>query len=148
MARGWLLGSSPTARKRVAAIGKASDMAQQYPTVNPARLRHEISLATVSTTQDSFGAPITTWSAYLTTYAEIYQLSGQELYQGEEWSSNAQFRITIRYPNLNIVNVGDRIVFIDPGTNVTHTYVVQIVNDVYKRNIVLQLDCLEIDGSS
>ena len=90
---------------------------------------------------DSFGQPLTTWTAYRTTRASIRLLSGQELYQGEEFTSAAQLRIRMRWTDNN-TKPGHRILF---GGR---TYVVQICDNVMQRNRVLQLTCLEIDGTS
>jgi SPP1 family predicted phage head-tail adaptor len=112
--------------------------------INPAQLRNEIQLARASATVDGFGQPVNTWPVYYTTWASIRQLSGQELYQSDEFTSAAQVRIVMRWPGGAGITVqtGDRIFF------QTHTYVVQIANDVEMRNIVLELTCLEIDGTS
>lgn len=116
----------------------------RYPwMIDPGRLRNEIQIASKSAAQDGFGQPLNTWAPYLTTFAEIRQLSGQELFQGDQFTSASQIRITIRSPWPSpTVNVGDRILF---GT---HTYVIQIINDIEMRNLLLELTCLEIDGSS
>jgi head-tail adaptor len=73
--------------------------------------------------------------------ASIRNLSGQELFQGDEFTSAAQVRIRMRWTGDN-TQVGHRVAF---GP---HTYVVQICDNVLLRNRVLQLTCLEIDGSS
>lgn len=117
----------------------------RYPwMIDPSRLRNQIAIASNKTSgQDGFGQPVNTWTTYLTTWAEIKQLSGQELYQGNEFTSAAQVRITIRSPwPQATINVGDRIFY------QTHCYVIQIINDIEMRNLVMELACLEIDGSS
>lgn len=118
--------------------------ARQWPLINPAELRNEIQLARASATPDAAGQPVNTWPVYYVTWASIRQLSGQELYQSDEFTSAAQVRIVMRWPGgaAVTVNVGDRIFF---GS---HTYVVQIADDVEMRNIVLNLTCIEIDGTS
>lgn len=104
-------------------------------------LRHQVQFCHLDATQDSFGQPVNTWTAYRTTMASIRQLSGQELFQGNEFSSAAQVRIRTRWTDDNTVP-GDRVLW--QG----HTYLVQICDNVLGRNRVLQLTCLEIDGSS
>ncbi len=111
--------------------------------ISPGDLRHSIQLAARSTAQDGFGQPLTTWTPYLTVRASIRQLSGQELFQGDQFSSAAQYRIVLRWPGSAItINVGDRVLF---GS---HVYVIQIVDNVLLRNRVINLTCLEIDGTN
>jgi SPP1 family predicted phage head-tail adaptor len=110
--------------------------------IDPGHLRCEVSFASRSTTLDSFGQPVNTWPPYYRAWAEIRQLSGAELYQGEQFTSAAQVRITIPFDPDVTINVGDRIFF-----NM-HVYVVQIINNIEMRDFLLQLTCLEIDGSS
>lgn len=112
------------------------------PSIRSGELCHQVKLAGKSVTQDSFGQPLNTWTPYLTTRASIAQLSGQELFQGDEFTSASQIRIAIRWPGAGVVNVGDRIFF------QTHVYVIQIVENVFMKNRVIKLTCLEIDGSS
>ena len=112
--------------------------------VNPADLRYEIQLASKSATVDGFGQPLNTWPLYYTTYASIRLLSGQELYQAAEFTSASQYRIRFRWPGdlVGVISSGDRVFF---GNRV---FVIQIVDNVQMRNIVVELTCLEIDGTS
>ncbi len=111
--------------------------------IDAGQLRHQVRFESNKLSgQDSFGQPNTTWQTYLTTFAAIQQLSGQELFQGDEFTSASQIQFLIRWPGAGIVNVGDRIFF------QTHVYVIQIINNVLMRNRIMKLTCLEIDGSS
>jgi SPP1 family predicted phage head-tail adaptor len=112
------------------------------PSIRAGELCHRVSFSHASATQDSFGQPINTWTPYLTTRARIENLSGQQLFQAQEFTSQAIWRITIRWPGAGVVQTGDRAFF------EAHTFVVQIVNNMLERGRVLQLTCLEIDGSS
>jgi SPP1 family predicted phage head-tail adaptor len=111
--------------------------------ISPGELRQLVQLAHASSTADNFGQQLTSWPVYLSVHAKIENLSGQELFQGNEFSSADQVRITIRWPGLEyVVRTGDRVFF---GS---HIYVVQVIDNVLLRNRVLKLNCLEIDGSS
>lgn len=112
--------------------------------VNPAQLRNEVQLASASATVDGFGQPVNVWTPYLTTYASIRLLKGSEIYQSAEFTSAAQYAVGMRWPGGMGITVkpGDRLFF---GARV---FVVQLVDDVEMRNIVLNLTCLEIDGAS
>lgn len=107
--------------------------------INPGELRHQVQLCHSDPAQDNFGQNINTWTPYRTTFASIRGLSGQELYQGSEFTSAAQVRIRMRWTDDNTIP-GDRVLF---GS---HTYVVQICNNILLRNRVLELTCLEING--
>ena len=137
------MGSDPSSQRRPSR-GVNPYASQANPLAfNPGAARCSIQLASSSTLQDGFGQPVATWTPYYSCYAEIRQLSGQELYQGDEFSSAAHYRVRIRYPQDGaVVNVGDRVLF------EAHVYVIQIINNVLMRNTVLELTCLEIDGSS
>jgi len=113
-------------------------------TVNPADLRNEIQLASRSAAVDGFGQPLTAWNVYYTTYASIRLLSGREAYQGAEFTSASQYRIRFRWPGdlVGVIGTGDRVLF---GGRV---FVIQIVDNVEMRSIVVELTCLEIDGTS
>jgi|ERR1035437_1755423 SPP1 family predicted phage head-tail adaptor len=111
--------------------------------INPGELRHQITIGALSSTQDADGQPLNTWPVYFTTRAKIQQLSGQQVYQGAEFTSAKQARFTMHWPGAGVtINVGDRIFFKN------HIYEIQIADNVLERNRKLILTCLEIDGSS
>jgi SPP1 family predicted phage head-tail adaptor len=110
--------------------------------LQPGELRHQVGFARASATQDASGQKLNTWTPYLATRAKIENLSGQQLFQAAEFTSQASWRITLRFPGSGVIDVGDRATF------AAHTFVVQIVNNVLERNRVLQLTCVEIDGAS
>lgn len=110
---------------------------------NPACFRHLVGIARASSTQDASGQPVNTWTPYLTVKAEIKQLSGQELFQSDQFTAAAQVRISFRWPGAAvIISTGDRVFFS------SHVYVAQIVDNVELRNILVNLTCLEIDGAA
>jgi SPP1 family predicted phage head-tail adaptor len=104
-------------------------------------LRHQVQLAALDASQDGFGQPLNTWTPYRTTWASIRLLSGLELYQGSEFTSAAQVRIRMRWLDA-ATKPGDRVLY---GAR---TFIVQICENVLERNRVLQLTCLEMDGTS
>jgi SPP1 family predicted phage head-tail adaptor len=71
--------------------------------IDPGELRHQITIGSRSSAQDSSGQPLNTWPIYYTCRAKIEQLSGKQLFQGNEFSSAKQVRITIRWPSKGIV---------------------------------------------
>jgi SPP1 family predicted phage head-tail adaptor len=112
--------------------------------VRSGRFRHLIQLASnVSSGQDSAGQPINTWTPYLTINAEIAQIYGQEQYQTAEFTSAAQVRISFRWPGAGItISASDRVFF---GS---HVYVIQVPDDLLLMNRLVNLICLEIDGTA
>ncbi len=111
--------------------------------IDPGRLNSQIQIATQNVSQDGYGQPLTAWNVYLTTWAEIRLLAGREMYQTGEFSSDVQYKITLRYPSPGItVHVGDRIF---SGNDV---YVVEVINDISTREVLMELNCLQINGSS
>ena len=113
------------------------------PSLRAADLVHQISLQTPDATQDAAGQPLNTWPVYLTTRAKVENLSGQQLFQTGQFSSDAIWRVTLRAPGSEAtINVGDRVIF------ATHTFVIQIINNLLERGRVVQLTCIEIDGTS
>ena len=136
---GWLLGSTPGIRKPK----KRVDPQTQDLVFNPGLARHFVTIGRAPAAQDGFGQPDTTWPVYYECYCEIRMLSGQELYQAEEFTSASQYRFRMRWPGDSVtINVGDRVFF------ESRAFVIQIVNNVKFRNIIVELTCLAIDGSS
>ena len=110
---------------------------------NPGSARCHIQIGRLAEAQDGAGQPLNTWPVYLDLYCEIRLLSGQELFQTNDFSSAAQYRMRMRWPGDNYrIQVGDRVFF------ETHVYVVQVVNNILMRNVIVELTCLEIDGTS
>jgi SPP1 family predicted phage head-tail adaptor len=109
-------------------------------------LRHSISITAPSATRDAAGQPVSTWNTVLTTRAAIQStttLSYKELIQSGEQSSQATDVVTIRWPGANVaIESGMRVTF---GDNV---YLVQAVDNVLRRNRVVKLYCMVIDGDT
>lgn len=112
--------------------------------VRPGRFRHLISLASnKSSGQDGFGQPVNTWNTYLTVNAEVAQIYGQEQYQTSEFTSAAQVRISFRWPGGAVkISTGDRVFF---GS---HVYIIQVPDNLLLVDRLVNLICLEIDGTA
>jgi SPP1 family predicted phage head-tail adaptor len=107
--------------------------------LNAGDLRYSIAIQSRSTTPDSFGQPVTTWTTIRNTRAAIERSSGNELAQSGDLASQQIYTIKMYW---NSIPVG-------PGMRVVSgadSYHVQGVENVQKRNRVLKLTCLEIDG--
>jgi SPP1 family predicted phage head-tail adaptor len=60
-------------------------------------LNRRVNLEQRSSTRDSFGEELLTWSDLMTVWAEIQPLSGRELELAQKMASEVSHRITIRY---------------------------------------------------
>ena len=103
-------------------------------------LRHTILIQSPSTSHDSFGQTVLTWTTVVTTRAAIKTVSAKELYQTGQLSSQVTHTITVRWPGI--------LVQVAPGMQVVygpHTYKIQAIDNVDERNRVLKLMCLAID---
>lgn len=110
-------------------------------------LRMPIAIQTQSTAPSPSGQPVATWATFLTTMAAISTTSSREVYQAQQFTSQVTHRVTIRWPGSTVViQEGQRVVY-QPFASVTHTYLIQAVENVQERNRVMNLMCLEIDGS-
>jgi len=61
------------------------------------KLWHEVSIEERADTRDSYGESDPSWSEYLATYAEIINLSGNELLQAQQVNSRITTKVIIRY---------------------------------------------------
>lgn len=112
------------------------------PSLRAGDLCHQVKFARASAAPDSFGQPQNVWTPYLTTRAKVQNLSGQQLYQANTLTSQAIWRVTVRWPGAGVIQSGDRCLF------QAHVFAVQIVNNLLERGRVLELTCLEINGAS
>jgi SPP1 family predicted phage head-tail adaptor len=114
--------------------------------INPGELRHWIVIQQASATRDAAGQPISTWGTVASTHARIENTNSRtfkESFSNNALASQSTDLITIRWQGLAIdIKPGMRIVF---GDNL---YIIQSVDNVLRRNRVLRLACLAIDGDS
>ena len=120
-------------------INKAT-RAELWPALNPGTLRHQVQIQSVSATPDAFGQPQQTWTTVRTTWARIEEVSLAEKFQVDQLTSAVTHRIICRYTPA-AVQAGMRVVF---GS---HIYKIQAVANVEQRNVILRLDCLELNAT-
>jgi SPP1 family predicted phage head-tail adaptor len=65
--------------------------------VDAGKLRKSIVLQRRDSTQDSYGAQVTTWSDVAQVRAEIVPMSGRELLVGQAFNAEVSHQITVRY---------------------------------------------------
>ncbi len=100
-------------------------------------LRYPITIAAPSTSQDSSGNNVTTFSPLLTTRASIKAVTGKDIYAlGAGFTSTVTHKVTIRFP----------IVAIAAGMQVQYggrTFLVQVASDPDELRVQLDLMCEE-----
>jgi len=107
-------------------------------------LRHLISILAPSSTRDAAGQPISTWTTVLTTRASIVNSTPgayKQPFAGNILAAESTDFITLRYPAVDI-QPGMRVAF---GDNL---YIIQAVDNVQRRNRVLILAAMVLDGDS
>ena len=109
----------------------------QWLSIEPGRLRHQIQIQSVSSTNDGFGQPPQTWSTIDSSWAEVKTITERELYQSGELSSQLTHSIAMRW-KATVVKAGMRILF---GTQKFH---VQAVVNVDERSTIRKFLCLEL----
>lgn len=109
---------------------------EQGYSINPGRLRRQITIEQPPATQDATGARYGEWTAFAANVgAEIVPMGGKEAAGAESFQAQAAYRITIRYlaglDTTMRVNWGGRL------------FDVVNVNDIEERNRVMELTCVE-----
>ena len=61
------------------------------------QLNRRITVQQQSSAQDSYGAPVRTWTDVATVWADIQPLSGRELESAQRMASEVSHQITVRY---------------------------------------------------
>ena len=65
--------------------------------MNAGKLRHKITIESKTNSQDAYGAMVETWSAAVTAWASIEQVSGQEYFEQGKVMGEVTTKITLRY---------------------------------------------------
>ena len=109
-------------------------------------LNRRIQIQQQSSTRDSFGQPLLTWTTAYTAWASIDVLNAQLLNDTTGFISSATIRIVIRYTNSLVFNVGDQIIYTEATTGVVHTYQVKAVINKEQRNRQIMFLCYELNA--
>lgn len=110
------------------------------------KLNRRISILQQSSSQDSFGQPITTWTSLLDTWGSINVMKTQLLYSTAEFVSKASYTIAIRWTPV-LIQARNRVSYTDPATGTTHIYEIQEVLNDRQQNRQINLVVYELDGS-
>jgi SPP1 family predicted phage head-tail adaptor len=115
--------------------------ADQWPSIEPGALKHQITFNQQSSTQDSFGQPVPTWTQIRTCWGGINLVGMREAFGNNQLTSQSTDIWTVRWTS-TVIQPGMQIVF---GSS---TYRVQAVSNPGKRNIYLHILCLELNATS
>jgi SPP1 family predicted phage head-tail adaptor len=110
------------------------------------QLNRRIQIQSQSTSQDSFGQPVTTWTTVLCTWARIDIQQSALIYSTAEFMSKVTYRITIRWQPTVVIAANQRVVYKDAIT--THTYEIQAVLNTKAANKEIVLMAYELGGSA
>jgi SPP1 family predicted phage head-tail adaptor len=120
----------------------ATVAAEKWQSIEPGALRHQINIQEQSTTQDSYGQPLITWTTIRTCYAGINLVSMKEVFSAGQLNAQSTDVWTMRWTPSPIVQPGMLIVF---GAS---TYRVQVVSNPGKRRMYLHVLALELNATS
>ena len=111
------------------------------------KLNRRIQIQQQTATQDSFGQEQQSWSTIYTCWASIDIQASQLLYSTAEFVSKVTHRIELRWTSSVVIQDSMRVVYVEPKTNVTHTYEIEaVLNDKQAKRQMILL-CYELDGA-
>lgn len=112
----------------------------RWPSLEPGQLRHQIQIQQQSSSQDSSGQLLETWTTVRTSWASIQSITLKEAFQSDQLTSQVTHTITLRWPSGVSVQAGMRVVY---GS---HTYKIQAVNNIDERDVILRLLVMELNA--
>jgi head-tail adaptor len=116
--------------------------ASAWPHIDPGKKRHQIQIQAPVASENNMGAP--TWPPFYTCWAAIETKAMREVFQ-EGFVSQVVHVICIDWPGRRVViNASQRVVVLSSGS----VYLIQAVDNVEERNLVLRLQCIQIDGAA
>lgn len=118
-----------------------------WPHIDPGQKRHKISIQQESaSTQDASGQPSGAWPAILNCYAKIDTTQTKEQFQGG-FVSQVIYEIKIDWPKRTPITTDMRLVIHPYLGGAATVCEIQSVENVQKRDLVMCLVCVEIDGN-
>jgi len=106
------------------------------------QLRHRVTIQVLSSTRDSYGSFVETWTDEKTVWAGVFPLRGREYLMGQQMESAVEYKVVMRYTD--DVTPGKRLQI---GDSTRYLDIKSIINPGL-RNIELELMCAEaIDDS-
>jgi SPP1 family predicted phage head-tail adaptor len=110
-------------------------------------LNRRIAIQQQTTTQDAYGQPQSTWNTVYCCWAEIDVQQSQLIYSTAEFVSKVTHRITMRWTPTPVIQPNMQIVFVEPYTNVTHTYNIEAILNPKQANFWMTILAYELNSS-
>jgi SPP1 family predicted phage head-tail adaptor len=111
------------------------------------QLTRRITIQKQTTSQDSLGGLLNTWTTAYSCWANIDVQRSQLLYSTAEFIEKVTHRITVRFTKSFVFAPNMRVTYLDAATNVTHTYNIEAILNPEQGNVWLTLLAYELDGS-
>ena len=99
------------------------------------KLRHRLALQSATTTRDTYGAEVETWSTYDTVWGSVEPLRGTERIFAQQVNAKVTHKIRVR--SNSSITVQHRILF-----DSRYFYINSVINPD-ERNIEIELICSE-----
>ena len=116
--------------------------ASAWPHIDPGKKRHRISIQAPAQSANNLGPQ--SWAQIYACWAAIETRAMREVYQ-EGFVSQVVHVICIDWPGRKIaINASQRVVLLSSGA----VYEIQAVDNVEERNLVLRIECIQIDGAT
>lgn len=112
-----------------------------WPSINPGMLRHQIAIQAQSSAQDSVGQSLLTWNTVRTTNGGLNVVTMKEAFGEGQLTAQETDIWTVRWSSVPIL----------PGMQIVfggQTWKVQVPNNVARRNVVVHMLCLLLNGAS
>jgi len=118
--------------------------------IEAAALNRRVQIQTETSTQDSYGQPVMTWTTVYTCWAEIAPYISARgsgiIFAGEEFLSRATTEITIRWTSMLSIEPNMRVIYTEVTSGVVHTYNVESVLNPGQANRQMIIKAYELDS--
>ena len=96
---------------------------------------------------DAFRQPTAAaWTTVYQCWADISIQGSQLVYSTAEFMSKVAHRITIRWTSSVVISAKQRVIYVEPSTNITHTYEIEAVLNDKQSNKELILMAYELEA--
>jgi SPP1 family predicted phage head-tail adaptor len=115
--------------------------------MQPGQLSRRIQIQTQSTTQDTFGSPLNTWTTEYQCWAAINVKSQKQTYSTAEFISKNTLDILVRWTSSFTFQPNQRIVYTENSSGVSHVYNIESISNPDQANRTVTLTVYELNGA-